>query len=357
MTIQLHRDGFRKSAAVTILAVFMGVGSAAAGDKSAPASHPSPPPRAPSGPSGGAVGGGPRGGGSFTRPSAPSGSGYQRPTPSGPAQHNPAPGGGSVFTPRNMPNNDNRPAQHFSPPQNNFAPPQSNVPFFSDRAPGNGARPLVFSNQFVPRGSSEHVTSTGNTFRTRSDGRVSDLHDVQRGIDVHNGLSGNRRVMVARPDHSRMVIERGRPGFVQRPYSFHGHDFGRRTYYYNGREYHRYYRGYGYHGISLHVYAPGFYYGPGFYGWAYHTWPAPIRYGGGWYGSPLYGYYGGYFAPYPEYTSASYWLTDYLISQDLEANYAAQQAAGDIGSAPQPPADGTTELTPEIVLSARLVNA
>jgi hypothetical protein len=219
---------------------------------------------------------------------------------------------------------------------------------FNGRAPIDNARPSAFRNDIVPRGSSEHVTSTGTALRFRSDGRVSDLRDAQRGMDVHNGLNGNRRVMVERPDHSRLFIERGRPGFVQRPYSFHGHDFDRRAYYYNGREYNRYYRGYGFHGVSLFIYAPGFYYGPGFYGWAYHPWARPIRFGWGWYGSPWYGYYGGYFAPYQEYAGASYWLTDYLISQDLEADYAAQQAAGNMGAAPQAPADGTTELTPEI---------
>ena len=81
---------------------------------------------------------------------------------------------------------------------------------------------------------------------------------------------------VTRPDGSRIVAERGRPGFVQRTYSFHGQDFGRRAYYYNGHEYNRFYRGYGFHGVYLNVYAPGFYYGPGFYGWAYHPWRTPI---------------------------------------------------------------------------------
>jgi hypothetical protein len=167
-------------------------------------------------------------------------------------------------------------------------------------------------------------------------------------MDVHNGLNGNRQVFVNRPDGSRIFAERGRPGFVQRPYSFHGQDFGRRAYYYHGHEYSRFYRGYGYHGVFLNVYAPGFYYGPGFYGWAYHPWLRPIHYGWGWGGSPWYGYYGGYFAPYPEYLGASYWLTDYMIAQDLQENYAAQQAAGDVGDAPPAPADGVTQLTPEV---------
>jgi hypothetical protein len=166
-------------------------------------------------------------------------------------------------------------------------------------------------------------------------------------MDVHHGLNGNRRVSMERPGHGRMVSERGRPGFAQRGYSYHGHDFGRRAYFYHGHEYNRYYRGYGYRGLYLDVYAPGFYYGPGFYGWAYNPWRAPIVYGWGWAGNPWYGYYGGYFAPYPVYPSASYWLTDYIISQDLQAAYAAHQEAGEVDGAPAP-AGGAPELTPDV---------
>jgi hypothetical protein len=183
--------------------------------------------------------------------------------------------------------------------------------------------------------------------RTRPNGKVADVHDAKRGMDVHHGLNGNRRVSVARPDGSRVVSERGRPGYVQRGYSYHGHDFGRRAYYYHGHEYNRYYRGYGYRGVYLNVYAPGFYYGPGFYGWAYHPWGAPIAFVWGWGGSPWYGYYGGYFAPYPVYPSASYWLTDYMLSQDLQSAYAAHQEAGETDGAPSA-ASAPPELTPDV---------
>jgi hypothetical protein len=144
-----------------------------------------------------------------------------------------------------------------------------------------------------------------------------------------------------------MYAERGRRGYVQRGYGYHGHDYGRRAYYYHGHEYNRYYRGYGYRGMYLNVYAPGYYYGPGFYGWAYNPWAAPIAFGWGWGGSPWLGFYGGYFAPYPVYPSAAFWLTDYIISQDLQAAYAAHQeaaiAVGEAAAAGGPPA-----LTPEV---------
>lgn len=76
----------------------------------------------------------------------------------------------------------------------------------------------------------------------------------------------------------------------------------------------------------MNVYAPGFYYAPAFYGWAYYPWAAPITFGWGWAGNPWYGYYGGYFTPYPVYASPSLWLTDYLVSQTLQAAYTARAA-------------------------------
>jgi hypothetical protein len=166
-------------------------------------------------------------------------------------------------------------------------------------------------------------------------------------MDVHNGLNGNRRVSVERRDGSRLVAERGRPGYVQRGYNYHGHDFGRRAYYYHGREYTRFYRGFGFRGLYLNVYAPGFYFAPGFYGWAYNPWAVPIAFGWGWGGDPWYGYYGGYFAPYPVYPSAAFWLTDYMISQDLQADYAAHVEAGEVDGAPMA-AGGPPELTPDV---------
>jgi hypothetical protein len=159
-------------------------------------------------------------------------------------------------------------------------------------------------------------------------------------------VNGRRSVYAERPDGSRVFAERGRPGYIQRPYNFHGHDFARRSYYYHGRAYERFYRPYGYNGVSFDVYAPRYYYGPGFYGWAYNPWYQPVAYGWGWGGAAWVGYYGFYFAPAPVYPSAAFWLTDYMISQDLAANYQAAQDAGAVGAAQ--PSGGGTELTPEV---------
>lgn len=179
----------------------------------------------------------------------------------------------------------------------------------------------------APKGTTEHVTKTGSAVRTRPNGKVSDVHDAKRNMDIHHGLDGSRKVSVTRKDGSRVVVARGRAGYVERGYRYGGHDFARRSYYYHGAYYNRYYRGYYYGGVYMNVYAPAYYYGPAYYGWAYNPWPAPVAYGWGWGGNPWYGYYGGYFAPYPVYPSAAFWLADYLIAANLEAAYAARAAA------------------------------
>jgi hypothetical protein len=165
-------------------------------------------------------------------------------------------------------------------------------------------------------------------------------------MDIHNGLSGNRRVSVERADHSRVVAERGGRGYVQRPYGFRGHEYGRRTYYFHGRAYDRFYRPYLYNRIALDIYAPALYYPVGFYSYAYYPWGAPVPYAWGFAGNPWYGYYGGYFVPAPVYPNASVWLTDYMVSSSLADAY---QARVDAGLPVQPlPAAGQAPLSPEV---------
>lgn len=176
------------------------------------------------------------------------------------------------------------------------------------------------------------------------------MHVANRGMDIHHGLGGGRRVEVERGDHSRIVAERGGHGYVQHPYMYRGHEYGHRTYYENGRAYDRFYARYPYHGVYVEMYSPGFYYPPAYYGWAYNPWAVPIAYpvaAWGWGGAPWYGYYGGYFAPYPVYPSASVWLTDYLISTTLSAAYQARAADAAAAQA-QAAAAGYAPLTPQI---------
>jgi len=375
MTKELLRNGMRNFSAAMILALFVGLGMAAAGKPAPP--RPAAPHISGGGashaPMGGGASHGPMGGGASHGPTANGGGAAHGPMGGG-ASHGPtANGGGASHGPTTTTTGTHTTTTtsgggahtttttgtHTTTTSGGGARPsggETGGMHPGGNSGGQGGRPgasnggghsSAIHGGPAPRGSNERTTRSGGAVRTRPNGRVSDVHDARRGMDVHHNLNGNRRISVDRHDGSHIMAERGRPGYVQRGYNYHGHDFSRRAYYYHGHEYNRYYRGYGYRGLSLNVYAPGVYFAPGFYGWAYHPWAAPIAFGWGWGGSPWYGYYGGYFQPYPVYPSAAFWLTDYLISQDLQAAYSAHQEAGEVDGAPDP-AGGAPELTPDV---------
>ena len=112
--------------------------------------------------------------------------------------------------------------------------------------------------------------------------------------------------------------------------------FVQRTYVVRGRPYVRVYRNYNYRGIAYVRYVPAYYYSPRFYIWAYNPWVRHVYFGWGW-GRRAPWFYGGYFAPAPFYVSASLWLTDYIIAENLRASYEAQlDAQGQQYAAPPP---------------------
>ena len=181
------------------------------------------------------------------------------------------------------------------------------------------------------------------------------IRSVDRnGMHIEHGMHGGRTV-VSEHNGARVVTTGKHGGYVQRPYAVrNGHTYVSRTYVVNGHAYSHVYRSYYYGGHPYYGYYPASYYNPGFYGWAYNPWAAPVAWGWGWGGAPWYGYYGGYFAPYPVYPSAAFWLTDYLISANLQAAYAAQADAnaaqagggGDAGAAPAQDNGGADQAAP-----------
>src|SRR6266567_7652606 len=119
----------------------------------------------------------------------------------------------------------------------------------------------------------------------------------------------------------------GHRGYMERPYlNRGGRTYVQRTYYVGGRSYVYAYRTYYYGGTPYYGYAPAYYYQPVYYGWAYNPWPAPAYYRWGYYNDPWYGNYNYYYQPYPAYPSASPWLTDYILSENLRAAYEASLA-------------------------------
>jgi hypothetical protein len=183
---------------------------------------------------------------------------------------------------------------------------------------------------------------------TRVGGRVADVHTAN-GMDIHNGLNGRTTVVREGPDGSRVVAVRGGMGYVQHPFVVRGQTFAARTYYVGGRPYQTFYRPFGFHGVALEVYAPARFYPIGFYGFVGSPFIAPVPYAWGWgVRTPWFGFYGGYFTPYPVYASPSLWLTDYMISQSLAAEYQAQMAAQAGNAPPPPPPGGQVGLTPDV---------
>jgi len=214
--------------------------------------------------------------------------------------------------------------------------------------PSRPARSTGFSQPYreakaasrTPKDQKTVTAKNGATATVRKDGKVATLSDPKRGMEVHHSLIGNRSVVSERPDHSRIVAERGGRGYVQTPFRYNNREFVRRSYYYGGRYYNAYYGRYHYRGIYLYPYYSNYYYNPYYYGWVVNPWATPAPYAWGWATNPWYGYYGAYFTPYPSYAGPAFWLTDYLIAASLAAAYDAHEQAAALTN--------TAPLTPEV---------
>src|ERR1019366_7649447 len=216
------------------------------------------------------------------------------------------------------------------------------------------------------RGAGGH-TPPGRNVSLKGGGKASirpngQVRSIDRGgMHIEHGVHGGRTVV---GEHNGAhVVNTGRHGgYVQRSYvNRGGHSYYSRTYYDHGHYRSGVYRGYSYGGRNYYGYYPGSFYNPGFYGWAYNPWASPVVWGvgaWGWGGAPWFGFYGGWFTPYPVYASPAFWLTDYVIAANLQAAYAAQADAGADadagdggggGGGPAPAAaSGQMALTPEV---------
>ena len=176
-------------------------------------------------------------------------------------------------------------------------------------------------------------------------GKLTDLH---RGdMDLHRTQDGTRQIRIERADHSGVFVGRGDHGYVQHPFTYRGRAVVERTYYAHGMPRARFYHPYSYRGVYLEGYTPVRYYPTGYYRFVANPWGPPVPYAWGWADSPPAVYYGPYFAPYPVYPGAAFWLTDYIISNSLAENYQAQKDAA-AGALPQAFGQVSAPVTPEI---------
>jgi len=163
-------------------------------------------------------------------------------------------------------------------------------------------------------------------------------------MTINSGPHGTREVVTVRPGGVRVVGYGAHRGFVESPIRT---GYVSRTYVVGGRSYAHVHREYRYQNFAYYRYVPGVYYGSQFYAWAVTPWGAPVRYS--WSGlatpAPWFGFYAGYFTPYPTYASPDLWLTDYLVAENLRLAYENQQA-GNEGQPPAPPSDVQPTSTP-----------
>ncbi len=159
----------------------------------------------------------------------------------------------------------------------------------------------------------------------RADGRAARIEQTRPDgstMLVERGRNDVRRVEVIRPGGVRVVTQ-GQRGFVERRLN---QGYVARTYVVNNRSEVRVYRTTVYQNVQINSYVPAVVYRPAFYGWAAQPWREPVTYV--WVQTPSSGAYVGFFAPEPRYPSASAWLADYMIAENLRHAYEAGLAAG-----------------------------
>jgi len=165
----------------------------------------------------------------------------------------------------------------------------------------------------------------GGSAHMRPNGQIRSVN--RNGMHINHNMHGGRTIVRER-NGARVVSYGRRGGYVQRAYVVRGgRSYYSRTYYYHGAYRTGVYRGYYWGGRPYYGYYHPYWYHPAYYGWAYNPWATPVYYGWGWGGAPWYGYYGAYFAPYPVYPSAAFWLTDYFVAATLRAAYEANAEA------------------------------
>ncbi len=175
-------------------------------------------------------------------------------------------------------------------------------------------------------------------------GKANFIRKEQGGhlTEIHSGPHGERRVETSFGRNGRMVSYGHHAGYRERVLMSR-QGFRQRTYFVGGRSYVRVYHDTIIEGEPYPVYVPAYYYNPGFYAWVGSPWPAPVYWG--WNAAPGYGVY---FAPAPSYVSPDAWMADYIISQNLQAAYLAQQDAAKEGAAADQSTGPVAPIPPEV---------
>jgi hypothetical protein len=171
-----------------------------------------------------------------------------------------------------------------------------------------------------------------------------DVRNVQRGMMIHHALDGTRRVVVERPDRSRVYATTRGVSYVQRPYLYRGQQFDHRTSVLGSNSRVSLYRPYHYGSSTLEIYAYSRFYPEQMYRWAvtpFNT-PQPFTWQYTTNATPWFEYYRGYFTPESSYSDPVLWVTDYVVGVSLYLAY-----LGDSPRAATAPTTSAT-VTPEV---------
>ena len=177
-----------------------------------------------------------------------------------------------------------------------------------------------------PNGTLASYSGHGETATFRGDGRLASVHTP--AMDIAHGPRGQRIIISERPDHGRLISTGPHRGYLERPVSYHGHDYYQRSYVHGDHRFTREYARYQYHGREFSNYVPRATYAPAFYGWAYYPWDSPAAYMWGWASSAWFACNAGFLDPSGSFQSGANWLTDYYLGQTLAESFDAGAQAG-----------------------------
>ena len=203
-----------------------------------------------------------------------------------------------------------------------------------------------------PANTRQITTKSGAVAYVRPNGGVARIEN--HGTVITRGVHGERTVVTRLAGGGRVVTQGPRGGYVQRSFTRNNQTFVSRTYVVNNRTFVHVYQPMRFRGITYYRYVPAFYFRPAFYGWFFSPWRVGISFSWGW--GPWFGFYGGYFQPYPVYTAPWFWLTDYLIAENLNLAYENQQLEAENAQYNAPPPDAGSQAAP-VTLSPEVKQA
>jgi hypothetical protein len=145
------------------------------------------------------------------------------------------------------------------------------------------------------------------------------LHSAN--LEVRRGTHGERSVISHGANNATLVSTGRHSGYMEHNVAVGNRTYLQRTTVINQRIVTRNYVAFTYGEAGMARFVTPVFFAPGLYGWAFYPWAVPIHFTFGWAGAPWYVGPHPYFAAYPEYPGAAYWLTDYAIGETLSDAY------------------------------------